>query len=73
MRLKTGTKWQELGLVFCNLFGRFMIAWHVDILFYKLLDKAGLSKMRFHDLRHSMATILLVAGVHPKVVQEARA
>lgn len=26
--------------------------------------------MRFHDLRHSAATILLVMGVHPKVVQE---
>ncbi len=26
--------------------------------------------MRFHDLRHITATILLVAGVHPKVVQE---
>ena len=26
--------------------------------------------MRFHDLRHSAATILLAAGVHPKVVQE---
>jgi integrase len=27
-------------------------------------------KKRFHDLRHSAATILLVVGVHPKVVQE---
>ena len=26
--------------------------------------------MRFHDLRHSAATILMAAGVHPKVVQE---
>ena len=26
--------------------------------------------MRFYDLRHSAATILLVAGVRPKVVQE---
>ena len=26
--------------------------------------------MRFHDLRHSAATILLTSGVHPKVVQE---
>ncbi len=26
--------------------------------------------MRFHDLRHSAATILLTMGVHPKVVQE---
>jgi integrase len=26
--------------------------------------------VRFHDLRHSAATILLMAGIHPKVVQE---
>ena len=26
--------------------------------------------MRFHDLRHSAATILMAAGVHPKVVKE---
>jgi integrase len=32
--------------------------------------RQGLRRMRFHDLRHSAATILLVAGVHPKVVQE---
>lgn len=38
--------------------------------FYRLLTKGGLPYMRFHDLRHSMATILLSAGVHPKVVQE---
>ncbi len=39
-------------------------------MFHKLLVDAGLPDMRFHDLRHSAATILLVAGVHPKVVQE---
>ncbi len=39
-------------------------------IFYKLLADASLPDMRFHDLRHSAATILLVAGVHPKVVQE---
>jgi integrase len=26
--------------------------------------------MRFHDLRHSAATLLLAMGIHPKVVQE---
>ena len=38
--------------------------------YHSLLEKAGLHDMRFHDLRHSAATILLVMGVHPKVVQE---
>jgi integrase len=35
-----------------------------------LLKKAGLLHKRFHDLRHTCATLLLTKGVHPKVVQE---
>jgi integrase len=35
-----------------------------------LLKKAELPEIRFHDLRHSAATLLLSQGVHPKVVQE---
>lgn len=35
-----------------------------------LLNKAGLPHIRFHDLRHTCATILLSKGVHPKFVQE---
>jgi integrase len=35
-----------------------------------LLKKAGLPDIRFHDLRHSAATLLLTEGVHPKIVQE---
>jgi integrase len=38
--------------------------------FKGLLKKAGLPDMRFHDLRHSAASMLLGIGVHPKVVQE---
>ncbi len=38
--------------------------------FYPLLDKAGVPQIRFHDLRHSAATLLLREDVHPKVVQE---
>jgi integrase len=36
-----------------------------------LLARAGLPPIRFHDLRHSYASIALAEGVHPKVVQEA--
>ena len=38
--------------------------------FKKLLERAGLPDIRFHDLRHSAATMLLGMGVHPKIVQE---
>ena len=37
---------------------------------WPLREKAGLKHLRFHDLRHGAATLLLSAGVHPKVVQE---
>jgi len=34
------------------------------------LREAGLPRIRFHDLRHTAATILLSQGTHPKLVQE---
>jgi integrase len=39
--------------------------------FRPLLKLAGLPPIRFHDLRHSYASIALARGIHPKVVQEA--
>ena len=38
--------------------------------FKPLLKRAGLPEVRFHDLRHTCATLLLGRGVHPKLVQE---
>jgi integrase len=38
--------------------------------FRPLLAKADLPQIRFHDLRHTCATILLSKGQHPKLVQE---
>ncbi len=38
--------------------------------FKPLLKRAGLNAIRFHDLRHTHASLLLLQGVHPKVVQE---
>lgn len=37
--------------------------------FQASLEKAGIQRLRFHDLRHSFATFLLKKNVHPKVVQ----
>lgn len=38
--------------------------------FKSIIKKAGLPDIRFHDLRHTAATLMLQQGVHPKIVQE---
>jgi integrase len=38
--------------------------------FDRHLQRAGLPRIRFHDLRHTHATLALQAGVHPKIVSE---
>lgn len=38
--------------------------------FHRLLERVGLPQRRFHDLRHSCATLLLAQGVSPRVVME---
>jgi integrase len=69
-RLQAGPLWIDQDLVFCNMTGNFLYPDNVSADFKRLVEKAGLPLMRFHDLRHSAATLLLAMGVHPKVVQE---
>ncbi|MGH7137864.1 MAG: tyrosine-type recombinase/integrase, partial [Pirellulales bacterium] len=38
--------------------------------FKPLLKAAGLPEIRFHDLRHTSATLLMLDGVHPKIISE---
>jgi len=42
----------------------------VTLAFRRILNKAGLKGIRIHDLRHTHATLMLKAGIHPKVVSE---
>ena len=69
-KLKAGSNWQEHDYVFCTLHGTHLNPNHIVDEFKKMLKQAGLPNIRFHDLRHSAATLLLSLGVHPKVVQE---
>jgi integrase len=66
-----GPEYNDHGLIFCQPNGRPLHAHNVvERDFKRLIRKTGLPPIRFHDLRHSHATHLLRAGVHPKVVQE---
>ena len=63
--------WDDNDLVFPNRLGRPMYATNLlDRSFTALLERARLPRVRFHDLRHTAATLLLGQGVHPKVVSE---
>jgi integrase len=70
-RRRAGDRWEDNDLVFPNTVGRPINPSNfLRREFYPLLEKAGLPRMRFHDLRHSAATLLLRMGVHPKIVSE---
>ncbi|WIG58298.1 MAG: hypothetical protein OJF49_001043 [Ktedonobacterales bacterium] len=68
-----GDQWDNtLDLVFPNGYGGIMIPHNITKRSFKrYLVKAGLSReTRFHDLRHTAATLLLASGVNVKVVSE---
>ena len=71
-RLAAGPEWQgeAWGLVFANTRGAPLDARHVVRYFKGHLERAGLPDIRFHDLRHSCASLLVAQGVHPRMVME---
>jgi integrase len=70
-RLATGGLWSDQGLVFASETARSSTPPPLrQRSFASLLKRAGLPEIRFHDLRHTCATLLLGRGVHAKFVQE---
>lgn len=57
-------------LMFAQPDGRFVHPDSFSDSFWRHTKNAGLPRIRFHDLRHTHATLALAAGVHPKVVSE---
>jgi integrase len=69
-RLRLGSLWEDQGFVFTNHTGGPL---HVNSLvaqYEKLIKTAEVPRIRFHDLRHTSATLLLAQDIHPKIVQE---
>jgi integrase len=65
-----GGEWRDLGLVFSTEFGDFLSPTSLRLALRRTLTRANLPTIRFHDLRHSAATLMLSRGVHPKMASE---
>jgi integrase len=70
-RTRAGSLWQETGLVFTSTVGTPIDVGNLTYRSFRpLLKRTDLPRIRFHDLRHTCATLLLSKGTHPKIVQE---
>jgi integrase len=69
-RLAAGAVYGDHDLVFANETGGPLHPNNLARRFRQLSDWLGLAPIRFHDLRHTCATLMLPVGEHPKIVQE---
>jgi integrase len=68
---RLGDLYKDDGLVFTSGVGTVINPTNLrKRSFATLLERANLPRIRFHDLRHTCATLLLGRNVHPKYVQE---
>ena len=69
-RARQGRADADARIVFPAEDGSLQPPYRVSNRFTSLVRRVGLTGVRFHDLRHTMATLALAAGVHIKVVSE---
>jgi integrase len=65
-----GSRWIDTGMVFTTSTGTMLDKRCLLRAFYGIVRASGLKPFRFHDLRHSAATLLLAQGMHPRAVME---
>lgn len=69
-RLSLGPVWQDHDLVFPGPTGEPLPARNLSRTFSTIVKRAELEPLRFHDLRHTAATLMLRTGANPKTVSE---
>ena len=69
-RLAAGSAWHDDGLVFATTIGTPLDARNVTRQFRAMCARADVGQPRFHDLRHTCASLLLAQNVHPRVVMD---
>jgi integrase len=66
----SSVEWSESSFVFSHPDGTPFYPNTVSKKFSELVKKAGVPRLRLHDLRHTHATLMLKEGVNPKIVSE---
>ena len=69
-RLALGPYWEDSGLVFTSTIGTVIEPRNLARTLDRLIVEAGVRRIRFHDLRHTCASLLLAQGVPPRVVMD---
>lgn len=69
-RLTLGAAYIDHDLVFASPSGTPIDTSHLRRVWERIVRASGLPHLRFHDLRHIHATLMLVSGAHPKIVSE---
>lgn len=67
---KWGHAWQDTGYIFTIENGQPIHPERVTKLFREAIAQAGLPRIRFHDLRHTHATLGLEAGIPVKIISQ---
>lgn len=62
--------YHDHDLVICKEDGKPVSPRDINKVWYKLIDKLGLPKIKYHESRHTHASLLLLTNTHPKVVSE---
>jgi len=71
IRLRNGLIWENHDLVFCSELGTPHSIPNLTYRYFRpILIKVGLPQIRLYDLRHTNATLLLIAEENPKIVAE---
>ncbi|PTM59270.1 site-specific integrase [Desmospora activa] len=69
-KLLLGTAYEDHDLLVCTLEGKPIHPRNLQRHFHRMIQQAEVPKIRFHDLRHTHASIMLQLGEHPKIVSE---
>ncbi|MBP1156745.1 MULTISPECIES: site-specific integrase [unclassified Paenibacillus] len=69
-KLAAGERYEDNGFLVCSKYGTPLSKANCSAVWKRMLKKTNMRIIRFHDLRHTCASLLMSLDIHPKIVQE---